>query len=41
MFYSHFVLRRNFRVLWSLPTYVCIRVVFVPQFGWEGADYIC
>ena len=31
MFYSHFVLRSNFRALWCLPTYVCIRVVFVPK----------
>ena len=41
MFYSHFVLERNFRVLWCLPAYVCIRVVFVPQVGWGGVDYIC
>ena len=41
MFYSHFVLGRNFRVLWCLPAHVCIRVVFVPQVGWGGVDHIC
>ena len=41
MFYSDFVLRRNFKVLWCLPADVCFRVVLVPQVGWEGADYIC
>ena len=41
MFYSLFVLRRNFRVLWCLPAYVCIRVVFVLQVGQGGVGYIC
>ena len=41
MLYSHFLLERNFRVLWCLLAYVCIRVVFVPQVGQGGADYIC
>ena len=41
MFYSHPVLERNFTVLWCLPTYVCIRVVFVPQVGWGRVDSLC
>ena len=37
----YFVLERNFRMLWCLPTYVCIKVVFLPQVGQGGVDYIC
>ena len=40
MFYSHFCTWENVRVLWCLPACVCIRVVFVPQVGREGADCI-